>query len=143
MKSRSDDVYALMPHLNAIFNTASAVLLAVGYLHIRRRNREAHRAFMLGALCSSTLFLVSYLVYHAHAGSVRYQGQGWIRTVYFTILISHTLLAAVVLPMVIVTLARALKGSFSQHRRLARWTFPVWIYVSLTGVLVYLLLYQL
>jgi len=136
-------VYALLPHLNALLNAATVVLLATGYVEIRRRKREAHRRCMLGAIASSSLFLVSYLIYHAQAGSVRFQGQGWVRALYFTILITHTVLAAVVLPMVIVTLARALRGAFTRHRRLARWTFPVWIYVSVTGVLVYLMLYQL
>ena len=136
-------MYALMPHLNAILNAASAVMLAAGFVQIRRKNREAHRRCMIGALCSSALFLLSYLVYHAHAGSVRFQGQGGIRAIYLTVLASHSILAAVVLPMVILTLWRALRGAFTLHRRIARWTFPVWIYVSVTGVLVYLMLYQM
>ena len=102
-----------------------------------------HRAFMIAALVTSSLFLVSYLYYHAHVGSVRFQGQGWSRPVYFTILISHTILAAVVVPMVIITLSRALRERFDRHRAIARWTYPVWMYVSITGVVVYVMLYHL
>jgi len=102
-----------------------------------------HRAFMIAALVTSSLFLVSYLYYHAHVGSVRFQGQGWSRPLYFTILISHTILAAVVVPMVIITLSRALRERFDRHRAIARWTYPVWMYVSITGVVVYVMLYHL
>jgi putative membrane protein len=102
----------------------------------------AHRAFMLAALASSSLFLASYLYYHAHVGSVHFQGRGWSRPVYFTILTSHTILAAVIVPMVIITLIRALRGRFDRHRAIARWTYPLWMYVSVTGVIVYFMLYR-
>jgi len=134
--------YSDLPTLNATLNGTSALLLLAGYYRIRQQDRSGHRAFMIAALITSALFLISYLAYHAHAGSVRFQGRGWVRPLYFTILISHTLLATLVLPMVIVTLWHALKGKFSQHRRIALWTFPVWLYVSVTGVIVYLVLYH-
>jgi putative membrane protein len=104
---------------------------------------DAHRACMLSAFGCSTLFLISYLVYHYQVGSVPFKSQGWIRAVYFTILITHTILAAAVVPLVLMTLSRALKGRFAAHRRIARWTFPVWLYVSVTGVVVYVMLYKL
>jgi uncharacterized membrane protein YozB (DUF420 family) len=132
-----------LPTLNAILNSTSAVLIVIGYFLIRARRIEAHRKTMLAAFTTSTLFLVSYLVYHAQVGSVHFQGTGAIRTVYFTILITHTILAAVVAPMVVVTLFRGLKGRFEKHRKLARITLPVWLYVSVTGVVVYAMLYHL
>jgi uncharacterized membrane protein YozB (DUF420 family) len=132
-----------LPTLNAALNSLSAALLFSGYAFIRRKNIGAHRACMLAAFASSTLFLVSYLIYHYQVGSVPYQGQGWIRTAYFTILISHTILATAVVPLALVTLVRALRERFPQHRRIARWTFPVWLYVSVTGVIIYLMLYKL
>jgi uncharacterized membrane protein YozB (DUF420 family) len=132
-----------LPALNALLNATSAVLLFLGWRLIRRGRREAHRRAMLAAVACSTLFLVSYLVYHAQVGSVRFQGQGAIRTVYFTILISHTILAVAVVPLVLVTLVRALQARFDRHRRLARITFPIWCYVSITGVIVYWMLYRL
>src|SRR5262245_1521850 len=132
-----------LPALNASLNALSAACLLLGYLCIRARKRDAHRAFMLAAVCSSTLFLVSYLVYHFHVGSVRFQGEGLLRTVYLSILLSHTVLAALVVPLVITTLFRALRGRFDAHRRLARYTLPVWAYVSVTGVVVYWMLYRL
>jgi uncharacterized membrane protein YozB (DUF420 family) len=132
-----------LPTLNAILNSISAVLIVTGYCLIRARRIEAHRKVMLAAFTSSTLFLASYLVYHAQVGSVHFRGTGAIRTVYFTILITHTLLAAVVAPMVIVTLFRGLKGRFPSHRKLARVTLPIWLYVSVTGVVVYAMLYHL
>ena len=131
-----------LPTLNAILNSISAVLIVIGYFLIRARRIEAHRKTMLAAFTTSTLFLVSYLVYHAQVGSVHFQGTGAIRTVYFTILITHTILAAVVAPMVVVTLFRGLKGRFEKHRKLARITLPVWLYVSVTGVVVYAMLYH-
>lgn len=134
--------YSDLPTLNAVLNCTSALLLLAGYYRIRRQDRSGHRAFMAAALISSTLFLISYLVYHARAGSVRFQGQGWVRPVYFAILISHTLLATLVVPMVIGTLRHALKGRFERHRRIARWTLPTWLYVAVTGVIVYLMLYH-
>ncbi len=135
--------YEYLPHLNAILNTASALLLLAGYVRIKSRDRIGHRRFMLSAVTSSSLFLISYLVYHAHAGSVHFQGRGFARPVYFTILLSHTLLAACVLPIVCVILYFALTERFDRHRRIARVGLPVWLYVSVTGVLVYLMLYHL
>lgn len=128
--------------MNAALNGLSAVLLACGFAAIRRKKIAVHRAFMLSALASSSLFLASYLVYHAHAGIHRYPGTGARRAVYLAILGTHTVLAMVVLPLVLVTLSLALRGRFSQHRRIARWTLPVWLYVSVTGVVVYWMLYR-
>jgi uncharacterized membrane protein YozB (DUF420 family) len=135
--------YSIFPKINATLNGASALLLITGRVLIGRGQRAAHRAVMLTALGTSCLFLVSYLYYHYHVGSVHFRGTGWTRPLYFTILISHTILAAVIVPMVIVTLTRALREQFGRHRAIARWTFPVWLYVSVTGVIVYLMLYQI
>jgi len=132
-----------LPALNALLNTTCAVLLVTGYRLIRQGRREAHKKAMTAALIVSALFLTSYLIYHAQVGSVRFQKTGWIRPVYFSILISHTILAACVAPMALVTVWRAWKGRFERHRRLARITLPIWLYVSVTGVLVYLMLYRL
>lgn len=132
-----------LPTLNAALNSLSAVFLFAGYLLIRAKNRGAHRACMLAAFACSTLFLVSYLTYHFQVGSVGFKGQGWIRPLYFTILITHTLLAAAVVPLALVTLSRAWREKFAAHRRIARWTFPIWLYVSVTGVVVYFMLYGL
>jgi len=131
-----------LPGINAVLNSASALLLTAGYFFIRRKRVMAHRLCMLGAFCASTLFLLSYLIYHYQVGSVPFRGQGWIRIVYFAVLLSHTSLAAAIVPMALVTLARALRGSFESHRRIARWTLPLWLYVSITGVLVYAMLYH-
>jgi uncharacterized membrane protein YozB (DUF420 family) len=135
--------FTALPHLNALLNSASGILLIIGYYFIRRRNVAAHKRCMLAALTTSALFLISYLVYHFEVGSVRFQGQGWIRFVYFTILISHTVLATAIVPLVIVTVVRALRERFDRHRAIARWTLPLWIYVSVTGVIVYWMLYQM
>lgn len=132
-----------LPALNAVLNGTSALLLATGYLLIRGGRREAHRRVMLAALATSALFLASYLAYHLQVGSVRFQKQGAIRTVYFAVLISHTVLAAVILPLILVTLRRALASRFEAHRRLARLTLPLWGYVSVSGVLIYWMLYRL
>ncbi len=132
----------VFPAINAALNGTSAVLIASGRVLIRRKLVVAHRACMIAAVVCSSAFLVSYLYYHAHVGSVRFQGQGMIRPVYFAILISHTLLAAVVVPLVIVTMARGLGGRFDRHRTIARWTYPIWLYVSVTGVVIYVLLYH-
>ena len=132
-----------LPTLNAVLNATSAGLLALGYVLIRRGRREAHQKVMQAALACSALFLVSYLTYHAQVGSVRFQGQGPIRTVYFTILISHTILAVVIVPLVLVTFWRARQGRFDRHRAIARVTLPLWAYVSVTGVIVYWMLYRL
>ena len=130
-----------LPTLNAALNTLSAVFICAGYLFIRNNNRDAHRRCMVAALACSALFLISYLVYHFQVGSVGFKGQGWIRPVYFAILITHTILAAAVVPLVLITLIRALRERFDSHRRIARWTFPIWLYVSVTGVVIYLMLY--
>lgn len=135
--------YAIFPALNATLNGVSALLLITGRWLISRRRIAAHRAVMLAALAASTLFLISYLYYHAHVGSVHFRGQGWIRPLYFTILTSHTILAAVIVPLVIITLSRALHERFDRHRAIARWTFPLWLYVSVTGVVIYVMLYRL
>jgi uncharacterized membrane protein YozB (DUF420 family) len=134
--------YAIFPQINATLNGASAVLLLIGRNYIKHGRMAAHRAVMIAALTSSSLFLTSYLYYHWHVGSVHFQGQGWSRPVYLTILTSHTILAIVIVPMVIITLSRALRERFDRHRAIARWTFPLWMYVSVTGVIVYFMLYH-
>ena len=135
--------YSILPHINAVLNATSGLLLLIGFYFITRRRITAHLRAMTSALVVSCIFLVSYLVYHYNHGSTRFTGQGYIRPVYFFILLTHTILAAVIVPLVIVTLRRAWRGDFGRHRRIARWTFPLWLYVSATGVLVYLMLYQL
>jgi uncharacterized membrane protein YozB (DUF420 family) len=135
--------YSVFPVLNAILNGTSAVLIATGIVLIRRKQRLAHKRVMLAAVVTSTLFLISYIYYHAHVGSVRFQGQGYSRPVYFSVLLSHTMLAVLVVPLVLVTLVRALRGRYERHRASARWTYPVWFYVSVTGVLIYVMLYHL
>ncbi len=136
--------YTQLPHLNAVLNSLSAVFLIVGYYFIRRGRISAHRACMIGALSSSILFLVSYLIYHfVFHGLTRFTGQGIIRPIYFTILLTHTVLAVVIVPFVLVTVWRAARRDFARHRKIARWTLPMWLYVSVTGVVVYLILYQL
>ena len=132
-----------LPALNATLNGSSAILVVIGWILIKRGHRTAHRNVMLAACGTSLLFLISYLIYHAQVGSVRFTRQGPIRTVYFIILLTHTVLAAVIVPMVLITLSRGLKGRYDRHRRIARWTLPVWLYVSVTGVIVYLMLYRL
>jgi uncharacterized membrane protein YozB (DUF420 family) len=134
--------YSILPKINATLNGCSTLLLVTGRMLIARKKMAAHRAVMLTALGSSSLFLISYLYYHAQVGSVHFRGTGWTRPVYFTILISHTILAAAIVPMVIITLKRALGERFEQHRAIARWTFPLWLYVSVTGVVIYFMLYQ-
>jgi putative membrane protein len=135
--------YAIYPVIDATLNGTSAILLLIGRGLIVRGRMAAHRAVMITALASSSLFLVSYLYYHAHVGSVHFQGHGIWRPVYFTILTTHTILAAVIVPMVIITLSRALRERFDRHRAIARWTFPLWLYVSITGVVIYVMLYHL
>lgn len=131
------------PALNASLNGTCAVLLLTGWVLIKSGRREAHRWAMVSAFLCSALFLACYLWYHFHVGSVRFQRTGAVRTVYLSILLTHTVLAAVVLPMILRTLFLAAKGRFEEHRRAARWTFPVWLYVSVTGVTVYWMLYRL
>ena len=128
--------------LNASLNGTSAVLLACGYAAIKNGKMKVHKAFMIAAFAVSTVFLASYLIYHYRVGHVPFQGQGWIRPVYFTLLTSHTILAIVIVPLILVTLRRAWLEKFDKHRMIARWTLPLWFYVSVTGVIVYILLYQ-
>ena len=128
--------------VNAGLNATSAILLGTGFYFIKQKNIRAHKVCMVSAMTVSTVFLTSYLIYHYNVGSVRFTKQGWIRDVYFPLLLTHTVLAAVALPLVLRTLFLATKGRFGQHVRIAKWTFPVWMYVSVTGVVVYLLLYH-
>ncbi len=132
-----------LPALNATLNGIAGCFLAAGYYFIRQRQIAAHRACMVSAFVASTLFLISYLVYHANIGSRPFPGQGPIRTLYFTILITHVSLAAAIVPMALVTLSRGLKLDIVRHRRIARWTWPIWMYVSVTGVIIYLMLYRI
>jgi putative membrane protein len=134
--------HSILPTVNALLNTTSAVLLILGGIFIWQRKIAAHRTCMLGAVAVSAVFLASYIYYHFNVGSVRFTGQGWARPVYFTILLTHTVLAVAVLPLVLVTVWRALRGSFDKHKRVARWTYPIWMYVSVTGVVIYLMLYH-
>jgi uncharacterized membrane protein YozB (DUF420 family) len=131
-----------LPAVNASLNALSGVLLLIGFLLVRAGRITGHRRVMIAAFTTSSLFLVCYIVYHAQVGSVRFTRQGFVRPLYFTILITHVTLAAAVLPLAILTLARGLRGRYVPHRRIARWTLPIWMYVSVTGVLVYVLLYQ-
>jgi putative membrane protein len=134
---------ASLPHLNALLNGTSAVFLVIGYLLIRRGDQTGHKRCMIAALLCSAAFLTSYVIYHLHAGSRPFPGTGAIRGIYFAVLITHVVLAAVILPLVIMTALRALRSQFDRHVRIARWTLPLWLYVSVTGVIVYLMLYQL
>ncbi|MBI3493341.1 MAG: DUF420 domain-containing protein [Acidobacteria bacterium] len=131
-----------LPAVNASLNALSGILLVIAYAFIRARRIAQHRACMLAAFTTSSLFLLCYLIYHAQVGSVPFMRHGFVRPLYFTILITHVTLAATVVPLSIVTLSRGLKARYPQHRRIARWAFPIWLYVSVTGVLVYVLLYQ-
>jgi len=135
--------FSIFPVINASLNGTSAVLLVTAHSMIKRGRVATHRGLMLAAVITSSLFLVSYLYYHAHVGSVHFQGQGWSRPLYFSILISHTTLAAAIVPLVIITLSRALRERFDRHRAIARWTYPIWLYVSVTGVIIYFMLYHL
>jgi putative membrane protein len=131
-----------LPAVNATLNALSGILLVAGYLLIRARRIEQHRMIMITAFATSALFLICYVVYHSQVGSVPFTRQGFVRPLYFTILITHVTLAATVPPLALVTLSRGLKARYARHRAIARWTFPIWMYVSVTGVLVYVLLYQ-
>jgi uncharacterized membrane protein YozB (DUF420 family) len=135
--------FADLPAVNATLNGIAAILLITGYVLIRRRRIAQHRAVMLTAFCTSVLFLISYLLYHAHAGSKHFPGEGPIRLVYFAVLLSHTVLAATVPFLAIITLSRGLSARYDRHRAIARWTLPIWLYVSITGVVVYFMLYRL
>ena len=132
-----------LPLLNACLNATSAILLTIGYIQIKKQRQIAHRNCMIGAFTTSTLFLISYLYYHAHAKTTHFVDPSWFRPIYLTILLTHTLLAAVIVPMVLITLSRALKQRFDRHKAIARWTWPIWMYVSITGVVIYLILYQI
>jgi uncharacterized membrane protein YozB (DUF420 family) len=134
--------YSYFPALNATLNGTSAVLLLTGRTLIKRGKMAAHRTCMIAAIVTSTLFLCCYLFFHFEAGNIRFLGQGWVRPVYFTILITHVVLAIVIVPMAIVTLSRGLRARYAAHRAIARWTWPLWMYVSVTGVIVYFMLYQ-
>jgi uncharacterized membrane protein YozB (DUF420 family) len=131
-----------LPSINAALNATAALLLTWGYILIRRKRIQAHRKVMLAAFATSSLFLICYIVYHAQVGSVHFPKTGTIRAVYFTILITHTTLAATVPVLAIITLRRGLTGRYDKHRKIARWTLPIWLYVSITGVVVYLMLYH-
>ncbi len=137
-----DSYHSLAP-LNAILNGCATVLLLAGFVFIKFRWVRAHRACMISTFVVSTIFLSSYLLYHYEVGNVRFSGQGWVRTLYFAILIPHVILAGVIVPLAIVTISFALRGSFHRHRRVARWTWPLWMYVSVTGVIIYFMLYRI
>ena len=139
----SPEFISYLPHVKACLNGTSALLLLTGYTFIRARNVTAHRTCQVSALIVSILFLISYLTYHFHHGATRFQGQGLVRPVYFTILLSHTILAIVIVPLVVMTFYRAFRNDFTRHRRIARITLPLWLYVCVTGVIVYLMLYQI
>ena len=132
-----------LPALNATLNATSGILLLLGHHFMRKNNIHAHRICMLSAFGVSILFLISYLTYHIQVGTTRFPGQGWARPVYFTILISHTILAIVIVPLAIITLTWALRKMFDRHKKIARWTYPIWLYISITGVIIYLMLYQI
>ena len=134
---------SILPSVNAGLNATAAVFLVIGYVLIRQGRRDAHRAVMLAALACSVLFLVSYLFYHYNAGSTRFPGTGTVRTVYLGILLTHTVLAAAVPFLAVITVFRALRERFDKHRAIARWTLPIWLYVSVTGVVIYWMLYRM
>jgi putative membrane protein len=132
-----------LPAVNASLNALSAVFLVLGYVYIRRKDQRTHQRFMTAAVLTSALFLTCYLIYHAKAGRTVFREPAWFRPYYLALLLSHTVLAVTIVPMIIITFIRGLKGRFESHRRIARWTWPLWMYVSVTGVLIYLLLYKL
>ncbi|RKZ45486.1 MAG: DUF420 domain-containing protein [Candidatus Parabeggiatoa sp. nov. 3] len=136
------NIILVLPHIQAILNITAAGLMTAAYYYIRQENRAAHRACMIAALVVSTLFLAAYLYYHSQVGNVQFAGQGWIRPVYFSILASHIVLAVLIVPLVLTTLGFAIKGKFARHQSLGRWTLPLWIYVSVSGVVVYLLAFH-
>lgn len=136
-------MFEFLPTLNAMLNATSGILLVVAHHKIKKGDRAAHRRLMISAFTVSVIFLISYLTYHAYHGTTRFMGEGWIRPLYFTILISHTILAACIAPMAVISLRLGLKGKFEKHAKIARWTYPIWVYVSVTGVVVYLMLYRI
>ena len=131
-----------LPAVNACLNGLSAIFLTAGYIFIRRKNQAAHRNCMVSAFVTSTLFLVCYLTYHYHAGRTVFKDPAWFRPIYLVLLLTHTVLAVVIVPMILITLNRALKQRFDLHKKIARWTWPLWMYVSVTGVIIYILLYH-
>lgn len=135
--------YSILPSINAALNAISAILLTFGYVNIKRGHRDTHKKFMIAALISSALFLTTYLIYHNAVGSVPYPHHDWTRPLYFAILIPHVILAALMTPFIVIAVAHALKGRFEKHRRIVRWLWPVWMFVSVSGILVYVMLYQL
>jgi len=135
--------YSIFPAINASLNGTAAVLIGAGVYLVKTGRERAHKAVMVLAISASSLFLISYLYYHAHVGSYHFRGHGWSRPLYFTILTTHTILAAVIVPLVIITVTRAWRGRYDRHRAIARWTYPIWLYVSVTGVVVYLMLYKI
>lgn len=135
--------FADLPLLNAILNTSCAILLLIGHQFARKGKQDVHKKYMVAAFVTSALFLVSYLTYHAVHGTEYFRGEGWIRPVYFSILGTHTVLAAAIVPLAIMTLIRGLKNNVAKHRTIARWTYPIWLYVSVTGVVIYIMLYQM
>lgn len=132
-----------LPAVNAMLNGLSAVFLTAGFIFIRRKNQTAHRNCMIAAFITSTIFLACYLIYHAYAGRTVFKDPSWFRPIYLTLLLTHTVLAVVIVPMILVTLSRALRARFDKHKQIARWTWPLWMYVSVTGVVIYFLLYQI
>ncbi len=143
LQSKQPYNVSALPAVNSFLNGTSAVLLAVGYLFIRQRKVTAHKICMVSAFAVSSLFLISYLVYHYHAGSTPFGGQGWIRSLYFALLIPHITFAALIVPLALTTIYRAWQGQFNKHMKIARWTLPLWMYVSVSGVLIYWMLYHL
>jgi len=137
------DIISVLPHLQAGLNVTTVCLISVAYYNIRQENRVVHQKFMIAALTVSALFMVSYLIYHSQVGNVKFAGQGGVRPIYFVILATHVILAALIVPMVITSAFHALRGSFERHKRIARWTFPLWIYVSVSGIVVYLMAFHL
>ncbi len=134
-----DEIIPYLPHFQATLNILAALCLGVGYHFVKNQNRNAHRACMVTALIISGIFMASYLTYHSQVGYMPFVGQGWIRPVYFTLLASHVILATVIAPLVLITVALAIKGNFTRHPKIARWTLPLWFYVSVSGILIYLL----
>jgi putative membrane protein len=132
----------ILPHLNAALNTVSTILLISGFVMIRSGRREAHKKFMISAIIVSSIFLISYLIYHFSAPIFVFPGTGWTVPAYYALLISHVILATIVTPMVLITAWRALHGAFDRHKAIARWTFPIWLYVTVTGVMIYAILYH-
>lgn len=137
------DILSYIPHILAILNTLSAVLISIGYINIRKQNKDIHKRCMIAALAVSTLFMIFYLYYHAKVGYIPFSGQGDIRYLYFSLLASHVILAAIAFPLVLITAGLALRAKFTTHKRIARWTFPIWLYVSVSGVTIYVMSFHI